>query len=117
MKLRAKLIGAASVLLVCAVLVVVANSTRHGDSIPISLADANSEDAVERCLVRIAIENGSLEVRTIAAPHERMGHLRLFTERNTVALFMGTTAVIDVTGCIVAAGLKDHIDSISAYDG
>lgn len=117
MKRRTKLLFTATLALGALALTLAAINSQRDTAMPISLRDPNSEDAVDRCLVRIAVENGSLAVRTVAAPHELMGHLRRFPESNNVALFMGTTAVVDVTGCVKAAGLADHIDAVPEYEG
>ena len=117
MKRRTKLFCTAALGLGALALTLAAINSRRDSAMPISLKDPNSEDAVDRCLVRIAVESGSLTVRTVAAPHELMGHLRRFTESNNVALFMGTTAVVDVTGCVKAAGLQDHVHAVPEYEG
>lgn len=115
LKRRTKLLWTAALGIGALSLTIWAANMRRDGAVAISLSDPYSEDAVERCLVRVQVEGGSLAIRTVDAPHELMGHLQRFPENNAVGLFMGTTAVMDVTNCIEDAGLDHLLDTVPEY--
>ncbi len=115
MKRRTKLLLTAALGIGALSLALWVTAMRRDGAVAISLSDPYSEDAVERCLVRVQVEGGTLAVRTVDAPNKLMGYLQRFPENNTVGLFMGTTAVMDVTKCIEDAGLKHLLKTVPEY--
>lgn len=104
-------------ILACILVFVHARRGNQSDGISIS-QEINDEttDAME-CNFGLTVENGKLTARRKDPPHEVMGRLERFDDvsPNVVAMFMGSTSVVNIDQCIGKAGLQSHVRDVPLY--